>query len=186
MKPACIPGKEKDQSIPSYRCNTEKTNLASVKALLSFLRGQHRNYFLHKCDEWAVHNHKKGFDICQYILEARRESLLVLRIVKYGLRLKPVHPVWDECNLVDCKGIWELVFQLWECSKTLVFYSLVPKSCRSSLFGDLTCSTSWNRPLRVLIVMVRGFFMQSDSWEKCGTLQQIWYWCTLCWIICEW
>lgn len=147
MKPACIPGKERDQSIPSYGCNTEKTNLASVKALLSFLRGQHRNFFLHKCIEWTLHKHKKGFNICQYILEVKKESLLVLRIVKYGLRFKPLHPVWDECNQVDGKGIWELVFQLWEWSKTLVFYSLVPKSSGSSLFGNLTCSTSWNSPL---------------------------------------
>lgn len=30
MKPACIPGKERDQSILSYRCKTKKTNLALV------------------------------------------------------------------------------------------------------------------------------------------------------------
>lgn len=100
----------------------------------------------------ALHNRKKRFSICRYILEAKRGNLLVLRIVRYSFRVKPVHPLfyWDECNLVDCKGIWELVFQLWQWSKTLVFYSLEPKSPGSILFGGLTCSTSWNRPLQSL------------------------------------
>lgn len=93
----------------------------------------------------TLHSHKKGFSICQYVLEAKRENLLVLRIVRDA-----VHPVlyWDECHLVDCKEIWELVFQLWQWSKTSVFHSLEPKSPGSSLFGDLACSTSWNRPLQ--------------------------------------
>lgn len=106
MKPTCIPGKERDQSILSCGCNTEKTNLASVKALLSF-RGQTGFFFSINVMNGAQHNHKKGFSICQYIIEAKRENLLVLRIVRYGFRVKPVHPVlyWDECNLVDCKGV---------------------------------------------------------------------------------
>lgn len=93
----------------------------------------------------TLYSHKKGFSICQYVLEAKRENHLVLRIVRYG-----VHTLlyWDECHLVDCKEIWELVFQLWQWSKTSVFHSLEPKSPGSSLFGDLACSTSWNRPLQ--------------------------------------
>lgn len=54
MKPACIPGKERDQSILSYRCNTEKTILASVKALLNLLRGQVGFFFLQKHNEWGL------------------------------------------------------------------------------------------------------------------------------------
>lgn len=50
---------------------------------------------------------KKGFSICQYVLEANREKLVELRLVKYAFRVKPVHPVLylNECNWVGCKGI---------------------------------------------------------------------------------
>lgn len=55
----------------------------------------------------ALHSRKKGFSICQCFLEANREKLFELRLVKYAFRVKPVHPVLYlvECNPVDCKGI---------------------------------------------------------------------------------
>lgn len=102
MKPACIPGKERDQSILSYRCKTKKTNLASV-----FLEVSTGFFFSINVMDGALHSCKKGFSICQHVLEANRENLLELRPVKYAFRVKPVHPVLysDECNRVDCKGI---------------------------------------------------------------------------------
>lgn len=98
----------------------------------------------------ALYSRKKGFSICQCILEANKENLLELRLVKYALRVKPVHPMFssDECNLMDCKGIRELVLLLWQWSKTLDFYSLELKSAGFSLSRDLTYSTSWNRLLK--------------------------------------
>jgi len=48
MKLACIPGKERNQSILLYRCKTKKTNLASV-----FLEVSTGIFFLHQCNGWG-------------------------------------------------------------------------------------------------------------------------------------